>query len=207
MSVRFVCALWFFDKERSLQFFLMWNPKHLPLCANCGSVSLFAPILSLTYSIFICSFLGIIKRHWARLEWLNVKRTNREKQLRTPIKRLICSNIHHLFRSLDLYSFKVCLLLCEKCLCAVWYRWNFRNYHNVKSSLPGFAAVFDIFHLTTLTMDVEKSRDSRTYIFIHELPGWLAGWLAARWHLPDLKIKGTCDRNKIDIATPIHNIP
>lgn len=58
-----------------------------------------------------------------------------------------------------------------------------------------------IFRLTTLTMDGEKSRDSHTYIFIHMLPGWLAGW-----HLPDLKIKGKCDRNKIDIATPIYNI-
>lgn len=95
---------------------------------------------------------------------------------------------------------RVCVVLCSENCVAVK-----RNHHNEKSSLPGFTAAFDIFRLTTLAMDVEKSRDSHTYIFIH-MAAWMAGWLVG-WHLPDLKIKGKCDRNKIDIATPLHNIP
>lgn len=59
----------FFDKERSLQFFLMWNPKHLPLC------KLWECFIFPVWSFYLIFIFWIIL-NWHDLTKHNIKLTN-----------------------------------------------------------------------------------------------------------------------------------
>lgn len=67
--------------------------------------------------------------------------------------------------------------------------------------LPGHRSIW---HLPPNDLDNGRRKvQGLSYVYLYTHAAWLAGWLVG-WHLPDLKIKGKCDRNKINIATPIY---